>query len=240
MNLTLDDFEGPLDLLLHLVKSSKMDIYEIDTSKVIEEYLAFINSLDSDDLDDASEYLVMASELIHLKSRLLINLKLDDTDSEYSINSEEDLKNKLIEYEKYKEVSEMFKTLEENRKDYYTKLPVNIKDFEDNYKLQNDGSISLEDLINAYLNMQKREEYHKPLETKITKKEISVEEKTNYIRDLLKKKKKFEFKDLFTSYDKENIIVTFLALLNMSKEKEIIIKQKANFETIYIERGNNE
>ena len=95
MNLCINDFEGPLDLLLHLVRSAKMDIYDIDTKFIIDEYLKFIDSLNKDDLDNASSYLVMASELIHLKSRLLLKLDIeeDEEDSEYSINSEEDLKN---------------------------------------------------------------------------------------------------------------------------------------------------
>ena len=75
MNLCINDYEGPLDLLLHLVKTAKMDIYEIDTKYIIDEYLKFIKGIPEDDLDNASEYLVMASELIHLKSRLLLNLK---------------------------------------------------------------------------------------------------------------------------------------------------------------------
>src|SRR5699024_426351 len=113
MNLCINDFEGPLDLLLHLVRTAKMDIYTIDTKYIIDEYLKFINSLPKDDLDDASEYLVMASELIHLKSRLLLNLDTEaEDDSEFSINSEEDLKNKLIEYERYQNITGVFKELE--------------------------------------------------------------------------------------------------------------------------------
>ena len=110
----INDFEGPLDLLLHLVKTAKMDIYQIDTKYIIDEYLNFINTQEKSDLDNASEYLVMAAELIHLKSRLLLNIDSDEKDdSEYSINSEEDLKNKLIEYERYKNVTNIFKDLEE-------------------------------------------------------------------------------------------------------------------------------
>ena len=237
MNLCINDFEGPLDLLLHLVKSSKMDIYSIDTYQVIEKYLEFINSLDKNDLDNASEYLVMAAELLHLKSKLLINKELDSEESdEYEINSEEDLKNKLIEYEKYKEISEKFRSLEENRKDYFTKVPENISEYKEQKNTSNDGSITLDDLVNAFLELKKREEYHKPLFTRITKKEISVAEKTTYIRDLLKKKKKIEFKELFDSFDKVNIIVTFLSILNMSKDNEIILTQKKNFGSIFIER----
>lgn len=237
MKLCINDFEGPLDLLLHLVKSSKMDIYEIDTTKVIEEYLEFINSLDKNDLDDASEYLVMAAELIHLKSKILINEEIEeDSDDEYSINSEEDLKNKLIEYEKYKELSDTFKKLEENRKGYYTKVPENINEYREKEHLSNDGSITINDLVNAFLELQKREQYHKPMNTRITKKEISVEKKTEYIRSILNKKKKIEFKDLFESFDKNNIIVTFLSILNMSKNNEILLTQEKNFSSIFIER----
>lgn len=237
MKLCINDFEGPLDLLLHLVKSSKMDIYEIDTTKVIEEYLEFINSLDKNDLDDASEYLVMAAELIHLKSKILINEEIEeDNDDEYSINSEEDLKNKLIEYEKYKELSDTFKKLEENRKGYYTKVPENINEYREKEHLSNDGSITIDDLVNAFLELQKREQYHKPMNTRITKKEISVEKKTEYIRSILNTKKKIEFKDLFESFDKNNVIVTFLSILNMSKNNEILLTQEKNFSSIFIER----
>lgn len=237
MKLCINDFEGPLDLLLHLVKSSKMDIYEIDTTKVIEEYLEFINSLDKNDLDDASEYLVMAAELIHLKSKILINEEIEeDSDDEYSINSEEDLKNKLIEYEKYKELSDTFKKLEENRKGYYTKVPENINEYREKEHLSNDGSITINDLVNAFLELQKREQYHKPMNTRITKKEISVEKKAEYIRSILNTKKKIEFKDLFESFDKNNVIVTFLSILNMSKNNEILLTQEKNFSSIFIER----
>lgn len=237
MKLCINDFEGPLDLLLHLVKSSKMDIYEIDTTKVIEEYLEFINSLDKNDLDDASEYLVMAAELIHLKSKILINEEIEeDSDDEYSINSEEDLKNKLIEYEKYKELSDTFKKLEENRKGYYTKVPENINEYREKEHLSNDGLITINDLVNAFLELQKREQYHKPMNTRITKKEISVEKKTEYIRSILNTKKKIEFKDLFESFDKNNVIVTFLSILNMSKNNEILLTQEKNFSSIFIER----
>ena len=100
-NFTTTDFEGPLDLLLHLVKESKMDIYEINIHDIINQYLDFIHSLEEKNIDIASEYLVMAAELIHLKSKLLVNRNEEENEEdEFSFNSEEDLKNKLIEYEK--------------------------------------------------------------------------------------------------------------------------------------------
>jgi len=105
-NFYVKDFEGPLDLLLHMVKESKMDIYEINIHIIIDQYLDYIHSLEENNIDIASEYLVMASELIHLKSKLLINRQDEEqtSDDEFSISSEEDLRNKLLEYEKYKKI----------------------------------------------------------------------------------------------------------------------------------------
>jgi len=110
----INDFEGPLDLLLHLVKTSKMDIYEIDIRVIIEEYLTFIELEKNRNIDIASSYLVMAAELIHLKSKMLVNddSKEENNNDEFHIESEEDLKRKIIEYEKYKKLTE---SLEEQR-----------------------------------------------------------------------------------------------------------------------------
>lgn len=236
MNLCINDFEGPLDLLLHLVKTAKMDIYEIDTKYIIDRYLEFIDSLDRNDLDNASEYLVMASELIHLKSRLLLNLDdSSDDESEFSINSEEDLKNKLIEYEKYQNITNMFRQLEEKRSEFFTKVPENLKDFieVDNHL---EGNLDPDLLKDALVELQKRMNYQKPLNTKITRKELSVEERKIYIRNYLEKRKNVKFVDLFEDYTREMVVVTFLSILDMCKNREIILNQKELFGDILIEK----
>lgn len=237
MNLCINDFEGPLDLLLHLVKTAKMDIYDIDTKYIIDKYLEFINSLNKDDLDDASEYLVMAAELIHLKSRLLLNLETDDqNEEEYSINSEEDLKNKLIEYEKYQSVTNIFKELEEKRGEFFTKVPENLNEFVEEKKLE--GNMDVELLKQAMIELQKRMDYQKPIQTRITKREISVEDRKTYIRNILEKRNEVKFTDLFEEYSKELVVATFLSILDMCKLQEITLKQNNNFSEIYIERVN--
>lgn len=238
MKLCINDFEGPLDLLLHLVKTAKMDIYEIDTKYIIDKYLEFIDSLSKYDLDDASEYLVMAAELIHLKSRLLLNLDSDDNDNdndEFSINSEEDLKNKLIEYERYQNVTNVFKELEEKRNEFFTKLPENLNEFADkSEKLE--GNMDVELLKNAMLELSKRMSYQKPVNTRITRKEISVEERKEFIREYITKRKNVKFADLFEEYSKDLVVATFLSILDMCKMKEITLKQDNNFGDIYIEK----
>lgn len=236
-NFCVSDFEGPLDLLLHLVKESKMDIYEINIHNIIDQYLEFIHSLEEKNINIASEYLVMASELIHLKSKLLINRQDEELneEDEFNINSEEDLRNKLLEYEKYKKLTENFHELEQKRGEVYTKLPESLKEYIEDSGIQK-GEYNIEDLLNAYKLFIERENLSKPLNTKITKKEISVDDKIKDIRQILKKRQKINFIELFTEITKENVVVTFLSILEMCKNNEILLSQEDNFSPIMIER----
>ncbi len=236
-NFSINDFEGPLDLLLHLVKTSKMNIYDIDIKVIIEEYLKFIEMEKEKNIDVASSYLVMASELIHLKSKMLINdeEKETSTDDEFNISSEEDLKRKIIEYEKYKKISENLVELENKRNNFYTKSPTNLEGLIKKGSI-NFGDIDINDLFLAFKKFKEREKYNKPLNTKITKKEYSIEKRIEDIRKILISKKRISFQELFTDYNKDFIIVTFLSLLTMSKNDEIILLQEDNFKPIIIER----
>lgn len=232
----IKNFHGPLDLLLHLVRSKEQDIYEINTSEIIEEYLHYINKMQDLNIDIASEFLVMAASLIHLKSRMLLGATEEPTEeeNEFQIQSEEDLKEKILEYEKYKNMTSLFKELEEKRSDFYTKTPSSLKEFTDQ-KVTNDGSVTLEDLIQAFLDYQKRINYQKPVQTKITRKELHVEDQIISIKNKLKDCGKMNFIDLFEETTREYFIVTFLAILEMSKNDDIQIYQEHNFENIVIE-----
>ena len=234
-NFCTNDFEGPLDLLLHLVKESKMDIYEINIREIIDQYLTLIHEEKEKNIDTASEYLVMAAELIHLKSKLLINRKDEEVseEDEFTINSEEDLRNKLLEYEKYKEITKEFQELENKRNEVYTKLPENLNEFRENKELNSD--ITLDDLLSAFEEFLKRKRLEEPLNTKVTKRELSVEERIKSIRQIIKVKGKVNFLDLFDDISKPYVIITFLSILNMTKNKEIKLSQTNNFGEIYIE-----
>ena len=236
MNFNINDFSGPLDLLLHMVKKHEMDIYEIDLKVIIDEYIEFMNSLDSFDLDSKSEYLIMASELVHLKSKLLLGFD-EEEDENYEINSEEELRERIIEFAKYQDISNDFHALEINRKDYYTKVPESLKEYADNDIVIN-SSMDIKDLINAFLEVQERFEYKKPKSTTITHKEVSIKEKANYIRNILKDNSKVEFTNLFSEYSKEELVVTLLCILEMSKNHEVNLIQKRNFSKIFVEVSN--
>ena len=119
----INDFEGPLDVLLHLIKESKMDIMDIDVVSLTNQYLNFINSMEDNDITIASEYLTLASELIYLKSRYLLPQDKDEEDDEEYVLAKENLVNRLIEYKNYKEMTSVFKSLEEKRGEVFTKVP---------------------------------------------------------------------------------------------------------------------
>ncbi len=234
-NFCINDFEGPLDLLLHLIRSSKMDIYDINIESITRQYLEFINNNKDLSMDDSSEYLVMAAELIHLKSKLLLNKDDDeDEESEFEFNSEEDLKMRLLEYEKIKGITDSFKELEDKRSEFYTKLPSDLSEYKKEEVL-NYGENDLDDLINAFELFLSRQKLNKPLNTKIMKKELSVKERTHQIRNILKEKRKCHFEELFEEFTKPYVVVTFLSILEMAKNNEILIKQDNNFGEISIE-----
>ena len=230
---TVNDFEGPLDLLLHLIRSSKMDIYNINVESITKQYIDFINESKDMSIDLLSEYLVMASELLHLKSKLLLGKTDEAEDEEYEINSAEDLQEKLLEYESMKEIANKFKTLEDKRSVFYTKLPSDLSEYMSDKPLSSD--VTIDDLTNALKVFLEREELNKPLNTKITKRELSVTERSREIRETLKKLKKCEFTSLFEDTSRPYVIITFLSILEMSKNKELTITQDKIYGSIYLE-----
>ena len=233
-NFKINDFEGPLDLLLHLIKESKMDIMDIEIVTLTDQYLSFIKNMESINLVVASEYLVLAAELTYLKSRYLLpKPEIEEEDLEY-IDSKEALVRRLIEYQRYKDVTDSFKELEEKRKEIYTKTPSNLSEYKaDEIKLGED--VSLEDLLKAFQMFLERKQFEEPITTKITNKEISIEERTRGIRNILKSRKRVEFFELFDNMSKSYVVVTFLSILEMAKKRELVIVQENNFDKIFCE-----
>lgn len=229
--ITIDNFEGPLDLLLHLVKESNIDIFDIKVVDITDKYLEYINREDNLNINVSSSYLVMAAELMYLKSKSLLPSmnKEEETDEEIT---RENLINKLLEYKRYKEMTPKFKEMEEDRKKIYIKAPEKSSDYIENHF---DGEASMDDLLNAFKKFLERKEIEKPLETTITSKEYSVRERKSGIRNILKNKKKAYLDELFEEFNKPYIVVTFLSVLEMVKERDIVVKQDKNFDKILVE-----
>jgi len=233
ITLKIDEFEGPLDLLLHLIKEKKMDLLNLKLEIIIDEYLAFIEKMEEMNLDIASSYLVMASELIEMKSKLLLPRQIEKEEEEE--DPKERLVNRLIEYQKYKDLTSDFKELEQERKNIYTRLPENLKEYREETTLINNGDITVDDLLLAFQKFLERKKLEQPLNTQVTQKEITVEERTISIRKVLTSKKKVNFLELFDVLTKEYVVVTFLAILEMAKKNEIKIFQEDKYGEIICE-----
>ena len=232
----IDEFEGPLDLLLHLIKESNIDIYDIEISKITKDYLDYINKMEELNINVAASYIVMAAELMEIKSKSLLPHEEETIDEDEESVSRESLINKLIEYKKYKEMTGTFKEMEASRHEIYIKSPEKISNYVDNY-IENTGDVGVSDLVDAFKKFLDRKEKEKPVTTKITSKEYSIKDRKVSIKNLLKKKKNVKFTELFEENNLQFIIVTFLSILEMTKEKEIVLKQDKNFSDINISLG---
>lgn len=230
MDISLDNFQGPMDLLLHLVKKKEMDIMNIKIEIIIDEYLNYINKQEKMNLNIASEYLVMSTELLEIKSRMLLP---HEDDIEEVEELKENLINRIVEYEKYKEIVPTLREYEQERLQYKTKSPSCILEYKKDLNYQSD--LTIDTLVKAYKNLLIRIEEEKPITTKITKKEISIESQILRIKEKFKTEKKVNFNDLFETKTKPYVVATFLAILEMVRFGEVKIYQENSFGTILCE-----
>ena len=236
----INDFEGPLDLLLHLIKESKMDIMNIEIERITKQYMDFLAQQEKMNLEISSESLVLASELLEIKSKLLLPVRKE---SEEEDGGEEDpreeLVNRLLEYQAYKDITKLLQEKELLRKDIHTKAPEDYSHYIDEiHEIHSD--VTLDDLILAFQKYYQRKMDSRPLKTKVTVNEISVSSRRYEIRKILKKQKRISFFELFPEVTKEYVVATFLAILEMAKSHELKITQKNTFDDIVCEVCENE
>ncbi|MGE8204383.1 segregation/condensation protein A [Heyndrickxia sp. NPDC080065] len=248
-NVKIDAFEGPLDLLLHLINRLEIDIYDIPMAEISEQYLIYIHAMKVLELDIASEYLVMAATLLAIKSKMLLPKQEEEweEDFEYEEDPRDDLVEKLIEYRKYKEAAGELKQMEQDRGQMFTKPPSDLSEYMKD--IQSDhlqGDITIYDMIGALNKLLRRKKLQKPLSTKITRQEISIESRMEEILNTLTVESgKRNFLSLFPVLEKKHIVVTFLAVLELMKRNEVYVEQEGNFEEIFVARkgasmiGNN-
>lgn len=227
----INEFKGPLDLLLHLIKKENISIFDISIEEIIKQYLSYIDKMKEENLDITSEYLVMASELIELKSKMLLPNKTEEIEEEIE-EATNDLINRLLEYDKYKNMTCEFRELESERNRIYTRESEELLNYTNDEDI--DYGIDLDDLVNAFKKFLEYKEATKPLNTKIEKKEYSVGERCQEIRNKIKVKGTLKFEELFEIVTKEYVVVTFLAILSLAKKQEISINQDNNFNNITI------
>lgn len=230
-SIKIDKFEGPMDLLLHLIKESNIDIYDISINDITKQYMDYLQRMEELNINVASSYLVMAAELMEIKSKSLLPHSEEDNDNEEEV-SRENLINRLIEYKKYKEMMPIFRNMESDRHNIYIKSPSDMSEYYEDEFINNREDVNL--LVEAFKKYLERVEKEKPVTTKIVNKEYSVSDRKRSIKNILKEKKEIKFNELFTEYNISYVIVTFLSVLELVKDSEVSIVQDRNFSDIVI------
>ena len=236
MDIKLKDFEGPLDLLLHLVSKYQMDIYDVPITEVIEQYLAYISTLQAMRLEVAGEYMVMASQLMLIKSRKLLPKVAEVTDLEDDL--EQDLLSQIEEYRKFKLLGEQLEVKHQERAQYYSKAPTELI-YEDAELVHDKTTI---DLFLAFSNLlsKKKEEFSQN-HTTILRDEYKIEDMMVIVREALVEGQQLRLQDLFKeTKDLQEVITLFLAALELIKTQEILLIQKESFGDIYLLKKNEE
>jgi len=239
----LPDFEGPLDLLLHLIQEMKVDIFDIPIADITEQYLRYLDSIQELRLDVAGDYLLMAATLLEIKSRLLLPKKEMEFTEEFYEEGEdprESLVQQLMEYKQFQGAAKALKELEQERGLYFTKTATDLENLQQSVPLA-PGEVSATDLIAALQKMYQKLQKKKPLQAKMGQEQITVEKAMDVIL------KKFDslgatphvrvpFTDFFEAQTKAQVVNTFLAMLELVKERKISFTQEKVYGEIYLIR----
>lgn len=231
----LEIFEGPLDLLLYLVKKDHLNIYDIPIAKVTEQYLEYLNLMQLLDLNIAGEFLVVAATLMQIKSKMLLPAEEQTGVEEEEADPRQELVKRLLEYEKFKEIAETLRQRETNQREVFKRPKAGI-DREALSEKEVYFEASIFDLINAF--SQALKDVPKEVFYEVIKDEFTIDEKIHEILHLLLVSPSVRLSDLFNkAKNKMEIIVIFLAILELIRMKEVICRQRELFREIEISRN---
>jgi len=219
---TIDRFNGPLDLMLHLIKERKLDLFNLDISELTHQYQLYIMSMQTMNLEIASEYLTELAGLIEFKSRKLLPKDESLLDSDYQEDPQESLIKRLLEYKQFKEVSSSLQHRYEMRQQLFSK-PFSKQTVKDIGQDEIPYSADTYDLIKAMRKVMQRMSLSQPFQTKVTPRELSVDDRMDRIRKLVQNQREiFLLDDLFADCDDiQMLIVTFLAVLDLIRMGEL-------------------
>jgi len=233
---TIDQFEGPLDLMIHLIKENKLDLFDLNITVLTTQYVNYIKSMEELNLEIASEYLVELANLLEYKSKKLLPKEKADLDDDYELNPDE-LVARLIEYKKYKEVSIQLDRLAKEREKLLEKPQSSLVDQWVSEADQKIEPLAVYHLFSAMERCQKRLAITEPLKIQTEKKEMTIDERIAQVLFLIAcLPEVFSFEDLCVDAQSRMVIImTFLAILEMLKNQLLVYNIKA--ETIYFKRG---
>lgn len=239
INFSIGDFNGPLDLLFELIKKKNVDIFEVDLVELATQYLKIIEDLQAKDIDIASEYLVMASELIYIKARLIL------ADPEEIKEVEEDrmrILRLIAEYQEFKKISKDLRIQEAKRNEIYIKKPSNVDSFiKEIDEAALDGYGTTSKLIKTLRKMFERTFADKLRKIKLETFNLSPSERVVQIREIIDNLNSniIPFEKLFTVPSLNHFVITLIAILDMSRKEELFLEQNKQFDEIIIKKGVN-
>lgn len=243
----LEHFEGPLDLLLHLIEKNKVSIYDIPIVMITEQYLDYVNQMETEDLDLVSDFLVMASTLLDIKSRMLLPVEKEEEEEEEDPRAE--LVRRLLEYKMYKYMAQELEAREEEAEAILFKpptIPKEVAKYEPPVDLDSllDG-LTLAKLQQIFDSVMKRKEAKRdPVRSNfgtIRKEPVSLEQRIGSVLDYARNHKNFCFRHLLEEQpDRLGVVVTFLAVLELMKLGKIRLTQEQAFDEMYIETLNTD
>ncbi|NUM79436.1 segregation/condensation protein A [bacterium] len=233
----LQNFEGPLDLLLFFVRKDELNIYDIPISRITKSYLEYLQLMTDLNLDIASEFILMAATLMRIKAKSMLPPDPTEEEEEEMMDPREELSRRLIEYRQFKEASKTLSELDEYWRTVYRRTYFNFdllpKNEEEAIGLKD---ISFFDLLTAY--KKAMEKKPKPFFHRVERLNVTIEQQTQYIMDFFRDRNCYLFTELCEAMDKIEIVVTFLALLDLVKKGEIAIRQASIFDDIWIYKAS--
>jgi len=235
-------FEGPMDLLLYLVKKEEVDIYEVNLTKLAREFIEYVDLMREFDIEIAGEFLVMASTLMYIKSKELLPVEqqVQGDDNDENEDPRWELIRKLVEYKKFKDAADNLGTLEHQQENVYPRLP-SKQAFEMPEDRGPRVEVNIFDLINAVNDVIKRVELRNGVDSEIYGEQFTVPEKIATIHKRIAAGKPFKFIELFAvAASRNEVVATFLAMLEMIRLRQIIITQADAFGEIMISEGEGD
>jgi segregation and condensation protein A len=224
----LSQFEGPLDLLLHLIRRDKINIYDIPISHITQEYLAYIEIMQELELEVAGEFFVMAATLMRIKAQMLLP-RHEELEGEEEDPRDELVRN-LLEYKKFKEAAEHFSAMEQDRRKVFPRPTAGLGVAEES---EHPIEVTVFDLVGAFRKVL--EDLKKNVSYRVARESVTLEEKLHIIRARLKASSEILFTELFESeFNKMDIIVTFLAILELMRLGELVARQMTSGSDIWL------
>lgn len=235
MKVKLEGFEGPLDLLLHLIKKLEIDIYDIPMVLITEQYMQYVQAMKELQLDSASKYMVMAATLLSIKSKMLLPVEEAKADQEDYEDPRQELVDQLLEYQKFKEASQWFDKEQEQQLGFYTREMSDVSQYVKDTALTPDlyNPRDLARVMNRILQVEKESDV--TIKT-VNRSTITIEAQMHYIEQQLSSETSLTYQDMVLKHSLTYQVTTFIAILELVKKQKATITQQHPFSSLYVQR----